>query len=316
MNRPLLVFAFFAAATAALVAQEASQSSPYSGVSNPPPDDTIQTDAPEAPAKPPASHPLTQPAPAPAQQVYAAPGSQTAPMPAADPAVTGTDEGIVQTAPQAPTSTMPVLANRAEPYDPDGDIVHPAPLGAGELAEGTMIRVRLLNGLSSTLTQQGETFRSRVASDVLQGGQVVIPAGAEISGRVVDVSKGSLGGHGSLMLKPETVTLPTGESFRLRAMVASAPGTHTQVNREGEIAPDSRLKRDGLEYGGAVGTGVVAGAYLGGPAGALAGGLVGAGLVTVHLLVSHPQAHLEEGDVLMLTLTERMRLAPAEAQGQ
>lgn len=314
MNRQLLVIAFFAAATAALAAQEASQSSPYSGVSNPPPDDTIQTDAQEAPAKPPASQPLTQPAPV--QQNYAAPVSQTAPMPAADSAVTGTDDGMVQTAPQTPTNTMPVLANRAVPYDPDGDIVHPAPLGPGELAEGTMIRVRLLNGLSSTLTQQGETFRSRVASDVLQDGQVVIPAGAEISGRVVDVSTGSLGGHGSLMLKPEMVTLPTGESFRMRAMVSSAPGTHTQVNGEGQIAPDSRLKRDGIEYGGAVGAGVVAGAYLGGPVGALAGGLVGAGLVTVHLLVSHPQTHLEEGDVLMLTLTERMHLAPAAAQGQ
>lgn len=298
MNRPLLVFAFFAAATAALAAQEASQSSPYSGVSNPPPDDTIQTEAQEAPAKPPASHPMTQQAPA------------------ANPAVTGTDEGIVQGAPQVPASAAPVLANRAEPSDPDGDIVHPEPLAPGDLAEGTEIRVRLLTRLSSTLTQKGETFRSRVASDVLQGGQVVIPAGAEISGRVVDVSTGSVGGHGSMMLKPETVTLPTGENFRLRAMVASAPGTHTKVNGEGEIGPDSQRKRDSIEYGGAVGVGVVTGASLGGPAGALAGGLIGAGLVTVHLLVNHPQAHLEEGDVLMLTLTERMHLTPAPAQGQ
>jgi hypothetical protein len=316
MNRPLLVFAFFAAATAALAAQEASQSSPYSGVSNPPPDDTILTDTQEAPAKPPASHPLTQPTAAPVQQNYAAPVSQAAPTPTANPAMTGTDDGIVQAAQQPPSSSMPVLSNRAEPYDPDGDIVRPAPLGEGELAEGTTIRVRLLTGLSSTLTQQGETFRSRVASDVLQDGQVVIPTGAEISGRVVEVSKGSMGGHGSLMLRPETMTLPTGETYRLRAIVADAPGTHTKINHEGEIGPDSRLKRNSIEYGGAVGVGVVAGASLGGPAGALAGGLVGAGLVTVHLLMSHPQAHLEEGDVLMLTLTERMHIAPAAAQGQ
>ncbi len=314
MNRPLLVFAFFAVTTAGLAAQQADQSQ-YSGVSNPPPDDSIQTDAQEqATPKPPAGHPVTaqtavQPAPVPPS--YATPMQ---PVPAQDSAVTGTDDGIVQVAPQQPgTASGPALANR---YDPDGDIVHPQPLGQGDLAEGTAIRVRLLNALSSNYSQPNERFRARVASDVLQGGQVVIPVDSVIEGRVANTSTGSVGTPASLLLKPESVTLPNGESFMLHAMVTSVPATHTQVNNEGQISPDARVKRGAIEYGGAVGTGLVAGAYLGGPAGALAGGLIGAGLVTVHLLVSHPQTHLEEGDVLMLTLTERMHLQPGTAQGQ
>ncbi len=315
MNRPLLAFAFFAVATAALAAQQGSQSSPYSGVSNPPPDDTIVTDAPQQPA-PPAKPPAGQPAATqPAQQSYVAPAAMPA-RPVQDAAMTGTDDGIVETAPQAPSNTMPSLADRAYAEDPDGDIVHPAPLGPGELREGTAIRVRLMTELSSSLSQQGEPFHARVASDVLGDGDVVIPAGSEISGRVVDVSTGHFGGHGTLMLKPETVTLPSGESFNLHAMVVSAPGTRTQVGAEGVIAPSSRKKRDAIEYGGAVGAGVVAGAYLGGPVGALAGGAVGAAVVTTHLLVSHPQAHLEDGDVLILTLTERMHLVPASTRGE
>lgn len=317
MNRPLLAFAFFAAATAALAAQEASQSSPYSGVSNPPPDDTIITNSQEqAPAKPPASHPaaqqVTQQA-APVQQSYAAP----APVPAQPAPAMGSDDGIVQVAPPASAMSTPQLANRAYAADPDGDIVHPAPLGPGELREGTEIRVRLMNGVSSAYSEQGEQFRARVASDVYgDGSDVLIPAGSEITGRVATVSTGSFGKHGSIVLRPESVTLPNGESFRLHAMVASAPATHTRVDGEGVIGPDSRKKRDAIEYGGAVGAGLVAGAYIGGPAGALAGGLVGAGLVTVHLLVSHPQAHLEEGDVLMLTLTDRMHLVPTGTRGE
>jgi hypothetical protein len=55
----------------------------------------------------------------------------------------------------------------------------------------------------------------------------------------------------------------------------------------------------------------VTGAILGGPVGALAGTLVGAGLVTVHLLVSHPQAKLEPGADLVFTLTEPLDLVPA-----
>lgn len=320
MNRPLLAIAFFAVATAALSAQDASQSNPYSGVSNPPADDTIVTDAPQQQqAKPPASHIAQSAAPAPqspAQRSEIAPAPlPVQPAPVADAAVTGNDDGIVQPAAQVPTATAPQLVDRAD--DPDGDIVHPAPLGPGELREGTAIRVRLLTELSSSLSQQGEPFRARVASDVLgDGSDVVIPAGAEIAGRVVDASTGNLGGHGTLLLKPETVTLASGERFALHAMVVGAPGTHTRVGTEGVIGPDSHKKRDAIEYGGAVGAGVVAGAYLGGPVGALAGGLVGAAVVTTHLLVNHPQAHLEEGDVLMLTLTERMHLVPAGARGE
>jgi hypothetical protein len=59
----------------------------------------------------------------------------------------------------------------------------------------------------------------------------------------------------------------------------------------------------------------VTGALLGGPVGALAGSLVGAGVVTVHLLVSHPQAKLEPGAALVFTLTEPLNLIPASASG-
>jgi hypothetical protein len=315
MNRQILVVAFFAAATAALVAQETSQTSPYQGTSAPPPDETIITDTPDQPqAKPPAGHPINTPTGSSAPVATAAP-TATAPSQSVTPNAavrTGSDSGIVQPASGAPPAD---LATGPSLYDPDGDIVHPAPLGPGELREGTMIRVRLQNDLSSAFTEQGQPFRSRVASDVLEGGNIIIPAGSEISGRVVEVSSGHFGGHGTMILHPETVTLPNGESFHLHAMVSSAPGTHTRVGAEGTISPDSRLKRDGIEYGAVVGGGALTGAMLGGPVGALAGSLVGAGVVTTHLLVSHPQAHLDSGDVLMLTLTERTHLEPVANTG-
>jgi len=60
--------------------------------------------------------------------------------------------------------------------------------------------------------------------------------------------------------------------------------------------------------------GAVTGAVLGGPGGALAGGIIGAGVITVHLLVDHPQATLEDGTVLLFTLSEPLNLVPATAQ--
>ncbi len=217
MNRPILAFAFFALAAATLVAQDASQSNPYQGVSNPPPNDSIITSEQEQPIpKPPAAHPMQAPVvqqAAPAAQ-YMAPRQDGAPMPQAY--GDGTDDGIVGVAP-----STPALNTRAG-YDPDSDIVHPAPLPPGVLGEGTLIRVQLLNELSSTLSERGEAFRGRVATDVLQDGNVVIPAGSEIDGHVAQVSSGHFAGHGSILLEPETVTLATGGRFQLRYLMSHA----------------------------------------------------------------------------------------------
>jgi hypothetical protein len=302
MNRPFLACILFAVASAAAGAQQ-SQQNPYAGTSNPPADDAIVTTS-TPPAKPPAGQPLVAAQPAP-----------VAPQPSSsDPAVNspaGTDANIVQGVQPA----QPDLVPRAYADDPDGDIVHPGMLQPGELGEGTTIRVRLLDRLSTVDTEKGEPFRSQVASDVLQGGQVLIPAGAEIDGRVVEVSTGHPGGTGTMRLHPDTVILADGTRYRLFAELTGAPGSNTRIGGEGTIRPNSRLKRDGIEYGGAVGAGVVTGAILAGPAGALTGGLIGAGAVTTHLLVSHPQATLEPGTTLLFTLTAPLHMTAAGASG-
>jgi hypothetical protein len=317
MNRAILVCALLLATAAVLGAQQASQSNPYQGVSNPPPDDTIVTET--APAhKPSPAKPVPAQAAAQAQaQMEPQPTSvdpaQNFPAPNA---YNGADNGIVQVAPNAaPVPDQPGLDQRSYMNDPDGDIVHPAPLPPGELGEGTNIRVELLGSLSTADNQSGDTFRTRVATDVLQDGQVLIPAGSEIDGTVVRVSSGHFGGHGSMHLRPEMVTLPGGARFRLYAQLTGTPDSRTRVGGEGTITPGSRLKRDGIEYGGAVGGGAVAGAFMGGPAGALAGSLVGASLITVHLLVSHPQANLEPGTTLMFSLTQPLNLVPTNPTG-
>ncbi len=306
MNRPILVCALFVAATAVLGAQEASQSNPYQGTSNPPPDDTIITSS-TPQAKPPAGQPV---------QVGNAMQSQPQPT-SVDPAVNfpvaGGDDGIVQVVPEQPSQRG--LNQRANGYDPDGDIVHPRQPGPGEVMEGTNIRVRLLERLSTATSVNGDTFRTRVATDVLQRGQVLSPAGAEIDGRVMHVSSGHAGGHGSMRLQPDTVILPDGSRYRLYAEITGTPGSRTHVGEEGTVVPDSRLKRDGMEYGGAVGAGAATGAILAGPVGALTGTLIGASVVTTHLLIDHPQATLETGTTLLFTLTQSLTLVPAAAGG-
>jgi hypothetical protein len=309
MNRPILVCALLLMATASVIAQEDSQSSPYQGTSTPPPDDTIVTTS-TPQAKPNAGHRAM-----PAQNQVQIQAQTKAPVQAqpayADPAVNNSDpdSGIVGVQRNATPQREPVLTQRSNAADPDGDIVHPHPPRPGELPEGTTIRVRLLDRLSSVSSERGETFRCSVASDVVQGEKILIPAGAEIDGRVVGISTGYAGGHGSMQLLPEKVILADGTRYQLRAVITGTPGAKSKVGSEGTILPASRMKRNGIEYGGAVGAGATTGAILGGPVGAFAGSVVGAGVITAHLLVSHPQATLEPGTAMIFTLTEPLQMA-------
>ena len=319
MNRHFFALTLLAVASAALGAQEASQTSPYQGTSNPPSDDTIVvTTTPQA--KPPAGKPATVTVTAPAvnvqtqvvpEQVAPESASQAVPKAGADPNAAPVplaarpDAGVV--------AADPALSARGPVGDPDGDIVRPAPLGPGQLGEGTNIRVSLLDRLSTYDSEKGQPFRSTVVADVYQGDQVVIPVGAEIDGHVVDVSSGHLGGHGFMRLRPETVILSNGVRFEMHAEVTGTPGGRTRIGSEGAIVPGSRVRRNEIEYGGAVGAGVVVGAVVAGPIGAVTGGEIGAGAVTAHLLINHPQATLEPGAVVQFTLTDTLSLSPAIA---
>jgi len=337
MKRNMLVYALLAASAAYLAAQQASQSGSYTGTSNPPPDTSIVTEEPaqDASGKPPAGvtgyeqpAPIPIPKPSPAQPLpeAAAPSAPEAipqPSPAVPAAATassanpedGTDAGIVIVAPGAASQPALNARDSAAANDPDGDIVHPAPLPAGELGYGATIRVRLLDELSTATSQPGEQFRTRVASDVIQDGQVLIPAGAEIDGTVVGASYGRAGGHGSMHLRPEMVVMPDGSKFHIYAELSGAPGSTVRINGEGGVSPGSQLKKDGIEYGSAVGAGAATGAILGGPGGALAGTIIGAGVITAHLLVSHPQATLDSGTVLLFTLNQPLNLVAAAQTG-
>jgi len=316
MNRPILVCALLLMTAATLGAQQASESSPYQGTSTPPPDDTIVTTSTPQP-KPPAGRKAVY-----GQNQLQLQAQDKAPVQAQpayttynDHAVNNSepDSGIVG-GPSDAYTQQPVLTKRNNVSDPDGDIVHLRPPRPGELPEGTTIRVRLLDMLSSATNERGDTFRCRVASDVIQGDRVMIPAGAEIDGRVMAVSTGHFGGHGSMHLVPEKLILANGRSYQLRAVISSTPGAKSKIGSEGTILPASRLKRNSIEYGGAVGGGAATGAILGGPVGAFAGSMVGAGVVTVHLLTSHPQAKLEPGTAMIFILTEPLQMAASDTR--
>jgi hypothetical protein len=316
---PLAAAAALAAAlllTPMLAAQSTSQGGgAYQGVSNPPPDDTIQASPDPAPVQAHAK-------PSPARPSYAQPSPQPTTASATDDP-NNPDYGIVTSVPggagggateSRSGSTQPSRDAHlvARPENPDYGIVEMIPSPSNQLAEGTDIRVRLLQNLSTSTTQDGSAFRGQVAADVYKEGRVVIPVGSELRGRVLSVTQGHrLGAPATLRLRPEAVVLPDGTAYHLyaQAIRTDAPGARTDA--EGGIQPSSRMTKNLVELGAGSGGGAATGAVIGGPVGAAAGALVGAGIVTAHLLLQHPhQAQVEQGSEVTFSLTEPMDLLP------
>ncbi len=213
----------------------------------------------------------------------------------------------------AKSSPVQGLAPRLAAPDPDGDIVHPGLSHPGQLAEGTMFRIELLDRLSSDENAKGDPFHGKVLADVMQNGKVLIPVGSTIEGRISAISSGHLAGHGSMRLTPQVLILPDSTRLSLQAEVSGTPGSDHHIDDEGGIGPGSRRERAGIEYGAVTGVGAATGAIFAGPVGALTGGLIGAGMVTTHLMVSHPQTTLDPGTTILFTLTEPLSLVPNRA---
>lgn len=286
-------------------AQQAAQSS-YQGVSSPPANDAIVTSQDESTpaAKPSPSVPASQPAAAPATS------PAPAPAPAANP-----DEGIVTTLPSGTVATStpaPPATLETRSYNPDADIVGYVPSPSNELPEGTNIRVHMLEGLSTKETNSGTAFKAQVSTDVYKDGRVIIPAGSELRGRVVSVTQGHhFGPSATLRLRPDSVILPDGTAYHLYGQVIDSRAPHTRTDSEGGIQPASQWKKDAIEYGAGAGTGAIVGAKIAGVHGAVVGSLVGAGVITVHLLMQHPEmAELPKGSIVTFSLTEPMDLMP------
>ena len=132
---------------------------------------------------------------------------------------------------------------------------------------GTILTVRLTESLSSELNEKGDTFLASLASPVLVSDRVVIPEGAGIKGRVVEVqSAGRFSGRPAMIMEVTRLAY-NGKSYDLRS---------NQYSKEGP----SRNVRSAATIGGGAGLGAVLGGILGGGKGAAIGAMIGAGAGT------------------------------------
>ncbi|MFI5117992.1 MAG: hypothetical protein ACHP8B_14980 [Terriglobales bacterium] len=163
---------------------------------------------------------------------------------------------------QAPGSQA--LASQMTPAQESAKAAEPPPL---VVPDGTHIVIRMGNSITSKAANPGDTFTGSLARPVAVGGVVAIPAGAGVTGRVVNVkSPGKFKGEGILSIALTAVNIGG-------APVAIKTFTYTRVVK-------GKGKRTAVMAGGGTGAGLLIGGLAGGGKGALIGGLVGAGAGT------------------------------------
>jgi len=140
----------------------------------------------------------------------------------------------------------------------------PAPAPKTTIPAGTLLHIRLIDGVSASKSEAGSSFNASLADAVVVNGKTVLEAGSPVVGRVVDAKEsGRVKGRASLSLVLTSVT-HHGKSVPLE--------TQTYVG-----VAKSTKKRDAGIIGGAAGVGAVIGAIAGGGKGAAKGAAVGGG---------------------------------------
>jgi len=280
----------FRITTAVLVLAAAPVFAQMTGVSHPDPtvitSDEAQTPRPLTP-KPSAAVPTTAPS---ATEVYGAYVPYTGPKVAGAPAA---------------THAMPVENPE------DAMIVVDVPEREGELREGTLLRTRIQDTLSTSTTLRGTRFTAEVTEPVVRNGRVIIPVGAILNGQVTEVRGGRrITGAALLHLETRDVTLPDGTHYIVRAQLVDTGGSDFKVSDEGTLKKKDHAKETLAVVGGVTGASAVTGAVIGGGVGAVVGAGIGAGVSTVLWLRQDRQATLPKDVVLVFSLTTPMILTP------
>lgn len=239
---------------------------------------------------------VTGNAPAPSSTARtAAPATPSAAMPSpASSAAQATPVAI----PPAPSAT-PTPAKVAE----SAKVAAPAPKPV-TIPSGTSLSIRLIDKIDSSRSQPGQTFRATLDSPLAdESGAVVIPAGQDVTGHVVEAKDaGRLTGKSALTLELTQLSV-NGRYYTLHT---------SQFQRQGKSEGVSTAKK----AGGGAALGALIGAIAGGGKGAAIGAVIGAGAGTgMSGMKKGKPVVLPSETLLSFNLQEPLSVMPSTAAG-
>jgi len=160
---------------------------------------------------------------------------------------------------------------------------------------GTIFRAKMNSTISSKTTTAGSTFTARVIEPVYStSGEVVIPEGSTLIGKVDSVKPARKGGNvGEIDVSFTSVKLPNGKIRAINGSLTDLDSKTAKSDSEGTAAGDKTNHRKVKFIGGGGIGGAVIGGAIGGGKGALIGGIIGG----VGGLIAETQTKGEEATV-------------------
>jgi hypothetical protein len=165
--------------------------------------------------------------------------------------------------------------------------------------------MKLESSLSSRSNSEGDAFSGHVTEPVILHGNTVIPAGASITGRILRISDPRrIAGTGSLRLRPESVTLPGGQTYAISAsMVDTSTPKKLTVDDEGRIKARGFNGGDKTEMIAGAGAGAIAGTIIAGGKGTLFGSMIVGGATVAHWLTKRHPVDVPAGTELIMEIS-------------
>ena len=132
-----------------------------------------------------------------------------------------------------PAQQAPASTPSAQSATPTADVSAAEPPGSAlpnTLMDGTPVKVRLAETISSADAKTGQQVPFEVIEELAVQGVTVIPKGAQALATVTDAqSKKSMGRGGKLDVNIDSVRLADGEKAQLRAVKGNKGGDHVGV---------------------------------------------------------------------------------------
>lgn len=165
-------------------------------------------------------------------------------------------------------SVVPTASGQAPPPVTAGTAQAPLAAQNVSVPSGTELAIRMNQTINVKHAYAGQRFSGEIAEPILRGGQVIIPRGTAVSGRVDEAHRrGHFKGASSLELRLTTMTL-NGNTYSLDT-------------REHVSAKRGKGKRSAGFIGGLTGVGMLIGGVASGGAGLAIGAASGAGAGTL-----------------------------------
>jgi hypothetical protein len=181
---------------------------------------------------------------------------------------------------------------------------------------GQVIRVRMNQTITSGNARVGDQFTTTTVVPVYASGIELIPAGSEIIGRVVTVTRAARKSKaGTIGVHFVSLRLPTGIARAINGDLTDVADNSVTADNEGEVSGRSAMKRNVVFIGGGAATGALIGAIAGGGKGAGIGAIVGGGLGTAGAVFSKGnEAEVKSGTEFGVILNQTLSLPAANVR--